>query len=224
MFRLFAPTRRHVGKCVLLGTYLTGVAIAQSQELPPGPSKPTYVVILPKQAQGAVRDNVSNAASVALPTWSGSFSYNGTNYPYNMVGAAPSANTSTTVPTYIIPIKVVIKPFFGTATTYDPATVLPNGKTVVQNTVLSPIFDSTTTYILNGINVGRTQYIDAVQRANFWNVGGSNSNNHLLLGGPTVLPEQTSDAPRILQLYRDGSLASRQAWWISTGSIVKFKA
>lgn len=126
-----------------------------------------------------------------LPTWNGSFTYSGKTYSYNMVGTAPSTNTSTTIPTYIIPVKIVITARNGTKTTFDPAHVLSNGKTVITNTTTSPIFDSTTTYVQGGVNVGTTQYIDAYQRANFWGTVQSASNYHLLLGGPTVLAEQT---------------------------------
>lgn len=130
----------------------------------------------------------------SLQTWNGSFTFQGTNYSYNMVGTAPSTNSSTTVTTYIIPIKIVVthrrKKY-----TFDPAHVLSNGNTVVQNSVKSPIFDSTTTYVQGGVNVGTTQYIDAFQRANFWGTVQSNQSYHLLLGGPTVLAEQTLTVP-----------------------------
>jgi hypothetical protein len=62
---------------------------------------------------------------------------------------------------------------------------------VTNNTIASPVFDSSTTYVQGGVNVGTTQYIDAYQRANFWGTVHTNTNYHLLLGTPTVLPEQT---------------------------------
>jgi hypothetical protein len=130
-----------------------------------------------------------------LPTWNGSFVYKGVTYNYNMVGTAPSTGTSTTVQVLIIPVKIVVTSKTGTKTTFDPAHVLTNGKTVVQNTVASPIFDSTTTYVQSGVNVGTTQYIDAFQRMNFWGTVKSKPGYHLLLGGPTVLPEITLNPP-----------------------------
>ena len=107
------------------------------------------------------------ASSQSLQTWNGSFTYGGTNYTYNMVGTAPSSNASTTITTYIIPVKIVITARGGTQYTYDPQHVLSNGKTVVQNTTASPIFQNLT-YTQGGVNVGTTQYEDAYQRANFW--------------------------------------------------------
>ena len=68
--------------------------------------------------------------------------------------------------------------------------MLSNGNTVTTNTLVSPIFDSTTTYTQGGVNVGTTQYIDAFQRANFWGTVKTDTNSHLLLS-PTVLAEQT---------------------------------
>jgi len=143
-----------------------------------------------------LRSDLAFAPLVALPTWNGSFTYQGTNYGYNMVGSAPSTNTSTTISAVIIPVKIVIAGRRGTKTTYDPAHILTNGNSVTTNTVQSPIFDSTTTYVQGGVNVGTTQYIDAYQRANFWGTVQTNPNSHLLLGGPTVAAEQTLSPSR----------------------------
>ncbi len=107
-----------------------------------------------------------------------------------MVGSAPSTNTSTTITTYIIPVKIVITSRSGTKTTFDPSHVLSNGNSVTTNTVQSPIFDSTTTYTQGGVDVGTTQYIDAFQRANFWGTVKTDTNSHLLLS-VSVLAEQT---------------------------------
>lgn len=134
------------------------------------------------------------AASTPLATWNGGFTYGGSNYGYNMVGSAPSSNTSTTVQVYLIPVKIVITRR-RTKTTFDPSHILSNGNTVVQNTVDSPIFDKTTTYTQGGVDVGTTQYIDAFQRANFWGTVKTHTNSHILLGGPTVTAEQTLSPP-----------------------------
>lgn len=130
----------------------------------------------------------------SLQSWNGSFTYGSTNYTYNMVGAAPSTNTTATVTAYIIPVKIVITGRNGTKTTYDPSHVLSNGNTVTTNTVTSPLFDSTTTYVQGGTNVGTTQYEDAFQRANFWGTVKTDTNSHILLS-PQVLTEQTLSPP-----------------------------
>jgi hypothetical protein len=141
-----------------------------------------------------LRNDMLAASTARLQTWNGSFNFSGRTVAYNMVGAAPSANTTVTIPVYIIPVKIVVIQR-STKFTFDPTQVLPNGNTVVQNTVASPIFDATTTYTLGGVNVGTTQYLDAFQRANFWGTVKNNPNSHLLLGGPTVLPVQTLSPP-----------------------------
>ncbi len=164
------------------------VGIVSAQDIQPQ-AKGRYVVLPPRLRYDVV------APSASLQTWNGSFNYQGTNYTYNMVGTVPSSNSSTTVQVYVVPLKVVITARNGTKTTYDPSHVLSNGKTVTNNTVGSPIFNSSTTYMQGGVDVGTTQYIDAYQRANFWGTVKSASNYHLLLGGPTVLAEQTLSPP-----------------------------
>jgi hypothetical protein len=148
------------------------------------PSRPMYVVL-----PGKPRTDVPLPASSNLQTWNGSFTYGGSNYTYNMVGTAPSSNTSTTITTYIIPVKIVITSN-RTRYTYDPQHVLSNGKTVVQNTTASPLFTSSITYDQGGVDVGTTQYEDAYQRANFWGTVKNAPNYHVLVN-PVVLAEQT---------------------------------
>jgi hypothetical protein len=165
---------------------LTSMGLAQDIQTQP---KAKYLVL-----PARLRYDLKTPAA-SLQTWNGSFTFQGTNYNYNMVGTAPSTNSATTVQVFVIPIKVVITSRRGTKTTFDPAHVLSNGKTVTNNTVTSPIFDSTTTYVQGGVNVGKTQYIDAYQRANFWGTVSTHTNSHLLLGGPTILAEQTLSPP-----------------------------
>jgi hypothetical protein len=130
-----------------------------------------------------------------LTTWNGSYSYQGSNYTYNMVGTAPSTGTSTTIPVYIIPLKVVITKKAGGTTTFDPSTVQSNGKTATANTVASPIFQNLA-FTSGGVSMGTTQYEDAFQRANFWGTVSGHTGYHVLLGTPTVLAEQTLSPPK----------------------------
>ena len=153
--------------------------------------KGKYTVLPPRLYSEQV---MPRASSQSLQTWNGSYSYSGTNYTYNMVGAAPSTNTSASIPVYIIPVKIVVGRN-GRQSTFDPAHVLSNGNSVTQNTVDSPLFTSSIDYKLGSIDVGTTQYIDAYQRANFWGTVSSHTNSHLLLGNPTVLPEKTLTVP-----------------------------
>jgi hypothetical protein len=178
----------------LAGFVFAGVAVAQESDIAPGSERPMFTHLPATLHQPR---NIIEAATTPLTTWNGSFTYQGTTYNFNMVGAQPSTNKSVTIPVEIIPIKIVISGHRGVQSTFDPSHVLSNGKTVTNNTVASPIFSSIP-FSSGGVSMGTTQYIDAYQRANFWGTGDSRS--HLLLGGPTVLAEQTLSPPS-----RDGT-------------------
>ncbi len=112
----------------------------------------------------------------ALPTFTGFFSWSGYTFPYTMAGGAPQAGGTTTIPTVILPVSFVFDGYLdanGDKIELDATSVVPN---VIQ----SPIFQN------YPFSTGNTQYGDAVQRAEFWNVMGNNW--HTLLGQPTVLP------------------------------------
>src|SRR6266700_1621684 len=175
----------------LASFFLIGVAAAQESDIAPGSEKPMF-----KRLPATLRQpkNAIEAASTPLTTWNGSFTYQGTTYTYNMVGTPPSGGASTTVAVEIIPIKIVITNRRKVQTTFDPSHVLSNGKTVTNNTVASPIFSSIP-FTSGGVSMGTTQYIDAYQRANFWGAVASHTGYHLVLGGPTVEPEQTLSPP-----------------------------
>lgn len=167
--------------------YLTGSALAQNQA-DTMLAKPMFVRMQPH-----LRADVQTAVT-KLPTWNGSFIFQSKTYKYNMVGTAPSTGTSTTIPVFIIPLKMVYK--IGTTTvTFDPQHKLKNGQTVVQNTVASPIFQSGIDFMQGGTDLGNTQYIDAFQRGNFWKTVKLKPGYHLLLGAPTILPEITISVP-----------------------------
>jgi len=169
-----------IGLLVLTCLCLTLFTFAQDNAQA---SKPMFTVLPAKPTT-----NLSLPPASSLPTWNGSFTYSGHNYSYNMVGTAPSSNSTTTITAYIIPVKIVITSG-GSHYTYDPQQVLSNGKTVVQNTTASPLFQNLT-YTQGGVNVGTTQYEDAYQRANFWGMVKTATNYHVLLN-PVVLAEQT---------------------------------
>ena len=164
--------------CKLAAIALAVVCAAVAQDQIAGPV-PRFVTLPPKASVGTAQPLVT------LPTWTGSFTYLGTKYTYYMVGTAPNTGTSTTVPAFIIPVKITIG-----SHTFDPNTTNDAGESVVQQTVESPIFQNQT-YTLGGTNVGTTQYEDAYQRANFWGTVKSHTGYHVLLSGPTILPALT---------------------------------
>lgn len=130
-----------------------------------------------------------------VPWWGSSFTFNGTTYPFTMVGTDPSTNTSTTVPTVIIPLKFVFSPASNLgggnfSDVRDPLTIDPGtGLNSIQGTVDSPLYNVAS----YPDKVGTVQFGDAIQRATF-NKTGKNG-YHVLLGAPQVLPEVTIDVP-----------------------------
>jgi hypothetical protein len=126
-------------------------------------------------------------------------------YSGTMVGSSPFAKkkVTTNIPTYIIPVIVVIgttsfDPTVADTTCMEPPNDVP--LTVFRN---SPLFVSpASSWLMNGVNVGTGQYIDAFQRANFWSqVKGSSYNVNL--SPITVLTQQTYDVPA-----QDGNIIS----------------
>jgi hypothetical protein len=158
---------------------LANSAIAQTQPTP------RYVTLTPRYLE-----NLAAPATSTVTNWTGTLFPGGSSF--TMVGTDPrTTNTTTTVNTFVIPIRIVISP---TPTgIFDPAHVLTNGRTVVQNTLLSPIFNSGIDFVQGGVDLGNTQYIDAFQRGNFWSSVSTNTNYHVLLN-PILLPEVTITA------------------------------
>jgi hypothetical protein len=143
----------------------------------------------------------SKAGSANLTSWKGGFTdRTGVKRHFIMVGTDPATtNRTTIVSVEIIPIKLIYGPNNGKRT-FDPLKDrLPDGRTVLQMVLASPIFKSNVDFVQGGTDIGKTQYIDAFQRANFWGKNVQKNNRyHVLLGKPTVLPEQTITVPESL--------------------------
>jgi hypothetical protein len=115
--------------------------------------------------------------------------------PFNIVGTNPANGAATTtIPTIIVPIKVVYQTTGGLS--LDGTNVVP----AVQN---SPIF-LTADYTADGTDLGVTQFGDALQRAEFWQLPGFSQNYHVLLGMPVIAPTVTITVANSTQgnLYR----------------------
>jgi hypothetical protein len=151
-------------------------------------AKPMFVT-LPNNFPGHVAP-IHPPANVTQ--WNGSFvDHGGHTITYTMIGTNPATNNApSTIPVVLIPIRMVYGAGNGNMT-FDPNTkILPNGKSVTNNTLDSPIFKTGIDFVQGGTDLGNTQYIDAYQRGNFWSSVATNSNYHVLLGSPTVLAEQ----------------------------------
>ena len=128
-----------------------------------------------------------NSGGGGLATWSSSFVSGGKTYSYSMVGTNPAkGSATTTVPTTIVPL--ILK--------FSNGTIL-DGTQKVSNTMNSPIFQKA--QFLGG----KTQYGDAIQRAEFWKyISTTAKNYHVLLGTPTIATAVTINVPSA-----DGAIA-----------------
>ncbi len=147
-----------------------------------------------ERGQGILPEAFQNT----IPFWADSFTYQGLEFKYKMVGTDPKKGSRTTViPAEIIPLRFV----FADGQVFDASTDIIDGQTAVQGIINSPIFKNYN-FILGGTPVGTTQYGDAFQRANFWDSVSTQARNyHVLLGEPTVFPTQTIIVPPDMGTY-----------------------
>jgi hypothetical protein len=131
--------------------------------------KPRFKVMHMKNSQAllpAIRRQASSGNIIPLWNYSLVSPFDKLSYSGQMVGRSPFYHgyRSTVIQSYLIPVKLT----FSDGTVLDPTTsnscLGATTLSVVQN---SPIFQ-TTDWIMNGVDVGTAQYIDAFQRANFW--------------------------------------------------------
>ncbi len=132
-----------------------------------------------------------SAPAAQLPQWVFSYKYNNQNITATIVGTDPrTTNTSTKIPVGIIPIKMVYGSSNGNMT-FDPNTIYSGTQTTTQMVATSPMFAASIDFVQGGVDIGKTQYIDAYERANFWGSVQTNSNYHVLYNKPIIAPEQT---------------------------------
>lgn len=125
--------------------------------------------VLPPSGVNEATLGLQAASGQTVPLWSGSIvsPVNGGKYNYRMVGTSPFVGTksSTTVGFVLVALRF----HFSDGTVLDPT--LPScgdNQSVVTRVLNSPIIAKNITWDSNGQNVGKTQFEDAFQRANFW--------------------------------------------------------
>ena len=166
----------------LLATTSFSFTAARAAEPPP---RPMFAVV------PHLTPNVKLPNAAALPpTWKFSFAYQGTTYTDAFIGGDPSTATSVTVPIVLIPLTMV----YGSTT--------EAASTIIKKIEKSPIF-SPMDFNFGGTDIGVTQYEDAFAKVNVWNIGGSASGYHVLLGKPKVEKTQTLTIPA-----NDGSVGT----------------
>ena len=142
----------------------------------------------------------AQAAATGLPVWHFDFTYNGTQYSEQIVGTDPRQGAVTTkISVYIIPVwpTPACAPNAPCARLVltDPLAKLANGQTVVGNIAASPLFTKAVTYDQGGTAIGKTQYLDAVNRLSFWGIGGDASGYHVVFDRPKITKKVVIEVP-----------------------------
>jgi hypothetical protein len=135
--------------------------------------------------------NPSSAPAAQLPQHTFSYNYNGQTISAVIVGPDPATtNSTTTIGVGIIPLKLVYGASNGNMT-FDPNTPYIGSTTATQMVAGSPMFVSSIDWVQGGVDIGKTQYIDAYDRANFWGSIQTNNKYHLVFAKPLIAPSQT---------------------------------
>lgn len=138
-------------------------------------------------------------ASATLPMWNYTIvaPKDGNTYPGTMVGANPGFNgaRTTNIPTVVVPVVIVLS----NGSVYNPTasdTCSPFSSSALNLLMNSPIFLSSS-YTINGINMGSGQYIDEFQRANFYdtNVEITGNSYHTVLNPVSTAASVTFQVP-----------------------------
>lgn len=164
--------------------------------------KPLYTV-MPIRGNTPAQALAESQQGMTIPMWvyQTSTTVDSTVYTGMIMGNAPgvpAANAITTIPTYIIPLIVTMPDGTVLDPTQPDANCFSNQVplTVMQN---SPLFQDSGPYRYGNppVNLGTTQYHDALQRAEFWKIVGSNFQGSLwhTLWGLHVTTPQTVQVP-----------------------------
>jgi hypothetical protein len=136
----------------------------------------------------------------SVPTFSGQLTaFDGSSYPYTMVGHPPEEGGTTRIANVVLPVSLTILDFVDDQG--NPITLpAPDMKQVLQSPEWQPASFAT----------GFTQFSDAVQRAQFWNVMAPGW--HTVLAEPRVMPELNIIVPpNLSEVSRlpDGTLVAK---------------
>ena len=171
-------------------------AAQRNTQPPPAPTKWKVIYITPpvKGLRNVTAAMIHSQAGSTIPLWHYTTTgYDGISYQGVMVGRSPFANghRTTTVPTFIVPVIVT---FQDTGEVFDPtATDACLGGLVAGSAdsllINSPMFQATDflDFVINGVDVGSAQYLDAFQRGSFWTQVQGTPYHTVFTTTPTVL-------------------------------------
>ena len=121
-----------------------------------------------------------------VPTFTGSFVTDGKRYSYTIAGQKPESGGTTTIPTVVVPLSLS----FDASANGQRNKVVMNAEGDVRAILDSPIFQEFP------FATGKTQYGDAVQRAQFYKTAKEAAKEwHTLLGRPQVATPMQIDVP-----------------------------
>jgi hypothetical protein len=167
--------------------------------------------------------DAARTISSGLPTWTQTVRAGGFNWTFQVVGKNVTRRLRHPTTTITVPIVPVVLRFHhgGSFVTFDPRRVAAGcgaKHSALDLTVHSPLF-AARNWTVGGTSVGRTQYVDAFQRAAWWQYtrpGGINPGYHVLLK-PVLGPARTVTVPAArgalggTRACRDGGID--QLWW-----------
>jgi hypothetical protein len=155
---------------------------------------PRFVSLPPVHPVDAAQAEAAALNGTGLPTWNGWFRYNAVNYGYTMLGDKPVLNPgTTTIDAILIPLRLS----FADGTVLDATENVCGGSQSALTLTENSLLFQNMTWTPGGTNVGTTQYVDAFQRANFWNKVKQSyyADYHTVLNIAQVTPVETIDVP-----------------------------
>ena len=171
-----------------------------------------YSIAIPMVGNTPEQALRESEAGTTIPVWTyrTSTTVDGNVYTGQIMGNIPGITGTTTIPTFLIPL-IVNMPDGGV---FDPTVADPTCAggnvplTLMQN---SPLFQNSGPFMYGNParNIGTTQYIDALQRAEFWKIVGSsvgNSQWHTLFGLNTTTTQTVNVPAGKGATYNAGSL------------------
>ena len=179
--------RHHLWVLVGFAIFCSSLFAQETDVVPPGGQKALTIISDTELRHRLAAARTSRPPSAAAPSTRRLVSHvadystlGAEKLPYYFVGTNPTEQGGTTiVPTVVIPLKIV----FSTGEVFD-------GSQVLDPLVNSPIFQKTSFHSGN-VDLGVTQFGDAVMRAQFWNLPHFKEDYHVLLGAPVIAPTVT---------------------------------
>jgi hypothetical protein len=163
-----------------------------------------YFTYLPLRGVTPEEIRSQAAAATTIPLWDYHnilSPVDGVQYSGRMVGRSPffHGSRTTNISTYVVPVIINITNADRSVSVFDPTANDPNCSPAGSPLFLfqhSPIFQSTD-FVMGGIDMGVTQYVDAFQRANFWgaNVSITGNRYHTMLSPVTTVGSVTVNVP-----------------------------